>query len=232
MGGINLRGEHPLNMRLKALLLERIEQGVWELRRKGRFFTRQFGLFGWVVLVCAVIGLVSFLVVFEQNAQKKILQARISERISLDKIHSSRVTPIDYLNKSNTTDSRARLKDFDLFLLPHEDIPVAVQDLLRLADDEGLLIQRGEYRPQNDIAGNFMRYRMSLPVKGTAAKIHHFIQAALLAQKNLALEGVQFKRERIESADIEASIQWVLLTKLPNQKTAIVVSATKTELSK
>jgi hypothetical protein len=60
-----------------------------------------------------------------------------------------------------------------------------------------------------------LRYRMTLPVKGDAQAIHQFMAAALKAHKTLALDAVQFKRERIESGEIEARIQWVLLTRLP-----------------
>jgi hypothetical protein len=54
---------------------------------------------------------------------------------------------------------------------------------------------------------------------GDAQAIHQFM-AALKAHKTLALDAVQFKWERIESSEIEARIQWVLLTRL-SEETAV-----------
>jgi len=56
---------------------------------------------------------------------------------------------------------------------------------------------------------------MTLPVQGDAGAIRRFMLAALLAHKTLALESVQFKRDRAATAEVEARIQWVLLTRLP-----------------
>jgi hypothetical protein len=77
------------------------------------------------------------------------------------------------------------------------------------------VLARGDYRAQPDLQGGFMRYRMSLPVKGDAPAVLKLMQAALQSHKTLALESVQFKRARIESADVEVRLQWVLLTRLP-----------------
>jgi Tfp pilus assembly protein PilO len=113
------------------------------------------------------------------------------------------------------SDARSRLRQFEGYLTKHEDIPVVVEDVLRRAEDEGLSIQRGDYRPQIDGPGGFLRYRMNLPVTGKPDAIHRFIQAALAAHRSLALESIHFGRERMESGQIEARLQWTLFTGLP-----------------
>ena len=111
--------------------------------------------------------------------------------------------------------ARDRLSAFEKHLLEHAAIPQAVQDLLQQAEDHGLLVERGEYKPQTEDRGQFLRFAMSLPVKGSAASILAFTKAALLAHPSLALEGIRFKREGLTTGEIEARLNWVLFANLP-----------------
>ena len=77
------------------------------------------------------------------------------------------------------------------------------------------MIARGEYKPVLDSAGSFLRYRMTLPIKGESDAINRFVQAALLAEPALVLESIQFRRDRPDAQQIEARLQWALLTRLP-----------------
>ena len=200
---------------LQRLLGARAHQVLWEARRGIRKLTRYMGYLGWVSLFFLVLALVAWLLNRHQLVQANELQARQSEHRNSQlqgTIVAKNIKNIDIKNDSKILGD---LKSFEDFLMPHEDIPVVVQDLLRMAEDQKLTVQKGEYRVQRDITGGFIRYRMSLPVKGAAATIHRYIEAALRAQKTLALESVQFKRDRIESTDIEARMQWVVFTRLP-----------------
>lgn len=194
-----------------AWLFRCVEQAAWEVRRGARAFMRRFGVAGGGLLAFFVVGVAAWSVQEQQRVQISSLKTQLVEREKA----SSALPAVQRVDAAAGVDGRARLTAFEDYLLPHEDIPLVVQDLLRLAEDEGLSIQRGEYRAQADLAGGFMRYRMSLPVKGAAPSIYQFMQTALRTQKTLALDSVQFKRERIESIDIEARIQWVVLTRLP-----------------
>lgn len=204
-----------LTERLQVLLGGRAHQVIWEFRRGIRKLTRYMGYLGWVSLLLFVLAILIWLLNRHQLVQVNELQAGQSEHRTgqlQGKLAAKNIENIGIKNDSKTLDD---LKSFEDFLMPHEDIPVVVQDLLRMAEDQKLTILKGEYRVQRDITGGFMRYRMSLPVKGTASTVHRYIEAALLAQKTLALESVQFKRDRIESIDIEARMQWVVFTHLP-----------------
>jgi len=127
-------------------------------------------------------------------------------------LNAARLTSLSGMRDQN---GRDRLHAFEKTLLPHEDIPVLVQEVLQQAESLGLSVERGEYRPQIDSAGNFLRYGMSLPMKGDAAAINRFIQIALRTHKALILESIRFKRELIGAKDIEARVQWVVLARLP-----------------
>jgi hypothetical protein len=112
-------------------------------------------------------------------------------------------------------DDRGRLKAFLNGLPDHQDIPTVLQDLLTLAQTEGVVLAKGEYQVQLDKAGGFARYRMTMPVRGKGAVVRRFVGEALRTNPYLALDSVQLRRERADAVDVEAKVQWVLLTRLP-----------------
>lgn len=200
---------------LKILMGSRAHQVLWEVRRGIRKLTRYMGYLGWASLFFLVLAVLARLLNRHQLVQVNELQARLTDHRTGQLKGTLEPKNIKNINVKNDSKILGDLKSFENFLMPHEDIPVVVQDLLRMAEDQKLTVLKGEYRVQRDITGGFMRYRMSLPVKGTASTVHRYIEVALRAQKTLALESVQFKRDRIESIDIEARMQWVAFTRLP-----------------
>lgn len=205
--------EEGPSARLRAKLGQYLEQVVWEAGRARRALTRRFGIVGWLSLLCLIIALLARWAQYEQIEQLNQVNAQLAKQKLAQAEHEAGGGPP--IASFNEMDGRARLQAFSNYLLPHQDIPVAVEGILGQAEKEGLSIQRGEYRPQAENAGEFLRYHMTLPVKGQARAIQRFMQTVLLSQKNLALENVQFRRERIDSPEIEARIQWVLFAHLP-----------------
>jgi hypothetical protein len=121
---------------------------------------------------------------------------------------------------------QSRLKRFDSSLAAHEDIPFVLLDLMQLAQAERLQLARADYNTSVDVAGGFVRYRMTWPLTGDADALQRFTVKALKAQPALALQSVQFRRERGDAREIEARLQWTLFTRLPNiDKTALPASA-------
>lgn len=222
MGRMTVHGDGNRAASLKAWLAQRIEQAAWEVSRGSRVFTRLFGVFGWSMLILFAVGATVWLVEHQQVAEMNTLYSQLARQGSLKEPAHPQI--VQHVDAANGADGRARLKAFEDYLLPHKDIPVVVRDLLRLANEAGLSIPRGEYRPQPDLIGGFVRYRMSLPVKGAAPAIHRFIQASLRKQKTLALESVMFKRERSATSEIEARIQWVVLTRLADRGAGSMVT--------
>ncbi len=179
----------------------------WNLKLAARRFGRRFGWAGWAILASLMVAALAWAV--DQRQAKLLINAN-------DKVAQFRPAPVANAN-SVLPNAAVHIQAFDDFLLEHEAIPSAIQELLRLAGEQKLVALKGEYRATIEAQGEFMRYRMLIPVKGEAQAIRRFMQAALLAQKALALESIQFKRERIDSSEIEAKINWVLFTKLPPQ---------------
>ena len=182
------------------------QQLVWELGRLSRAFLRRFGGAGVVIVLCLGLTLVAGMVALRDDAATTLTQqAALEQRESATK--RAAVTP--------QADGRDKLAAFERQLPAYEDVPQALQDLLDLAAKDGLEVSKGDYRPQPDVQGRFMRYRMALPVKGKSTAVQHFMVGVLASQRTLALESVQFKRQGIDSSEVEARIQWTLITQLP-----------------
>lgn len=196
--------------------LKRLPERIgWELRAWRGKIVRRFGIGGAVVMALATIMVVLLGVLIDQRQTLlELTQRRTELSLAAQRFPAPQAPDL--------SDARSRLRLFEGYLTKHEDIPVVVGDVLRRAEDEGLSIQRGDYRPQADGPGGFLRYRMNLPVTGKPDAIHRFIQAALAAQRSLALESIHFGRERLESGQIEARLQWTLFTGLPaNQDSGV-----------
>lgn len=180
---------------------------VWNVRLYGRSSTRSFGAWEWGLVIVSLVALASMAGAAHWRSKihaLELLQKRATE--------PSHLLTVD---ASSSVEAKQRLQDFEQMLIPHENIPKALGDLLQLAEDEGLLVSRADYRPDEDGLGHFMRYRIQMPIKGTTDAIQRFLRAALQAQRNLILESVQLKRETSQSNELDANVQWVLLTQLP-----------------
>lgn len=97
--------------------------------------------------------------------------------------------------------------------LPGPDSPPAiVQQLIALAQREKLALPAGEYKFSGNDTSGVQSYRMRLPMSGDAAAIQRFVLRAVNEHRTLGVESLQMRREKVEAADVEASVQFVLLT--------------------
>lgn len=91
--------------------------------------------------------------------------------------------------------------------------PAAAAALRRLFDaasGAGLELAQGEYRLTEVKEAQLRRYQVSLPVAGGYPEIRAFVARALNADPALALTAIQLRRERIESPDLEAQLNFTL----------------------
>lgn len=102
---------------------------------------------------------------------------------------------------------------FHAYLPPHDAIPDQLKELVRVAQASGVTLTKAEYKPQQESRAGFLRYQITLPVKAEYGNVQSFIIGALKALPTLTLESVAFKRDQIETGEIEARIQFVLLVR-------------------
>lgn len=184
----------------------RVTRGRWTISRVLRRLHERYG--GWVwlalVLLCACALAVTWMVWLQQRLDEV-------QRAELALLSQASAPQPD--QAAHGLSSKERLQAFDAFLIDPASVPQRVQDLFRAADDQGLTLERGSYESQVDASGGFMRVRMTLPVRGPVESVHTFVRQALLAQPQLALEAVRFKRDGAQSREVEAQLTWVLFSK-------------------
>jgi hypothetical protein len=180
-----------------------VGSSLWLLRHGYARAVRALGVGGLAALLAAALFLSLVAAVRKVDAQRMALEKRPATARELQPGAGPLVTTV------------SGLEGFRRNLTPHEDIPQVLSDLFELATQRQIVLVRGEYRTQVDEVGGFVRYRMSFPVKGQAAAIQAFIEEALVQHRSLAFDSIQFKREKIEVAQVEARIQWTLFTQLP-----------------
>lgn len=192
---------HVGNGQVLALLWSGPARLQWLLRAGG------WRLCGALLVLSALLGALLWQ---HQQAQRAQLQTMVAQQQAALHAVSSAA-----LAGAAEPDERSRLTAFEQLLLPHADIPLVVEEVLQLAAKSGLLVQRGDYRAQTDVAGGFLRYGMTLPVSGEAAAVERFMQTALRRHPMLLLDSWRLQRQQGQPGRIDARLQWVILTHLP-----------------
>ncbi len=103
---------------------------------------------------------------------------------------------------------------FYAYLPGHDTIPDQLGELARVAQASGVTLAKAEYKAEQDSQASFLRYQITLPVRAEFTSVQNFIVGALQAVPALTLDSVAFKREQIETGEVEARIQFVLLVRL------------------
>lgn len=184
----------------------------WEATRYSR---QLFVRMGWGGLGGLFFGLLA-LVLSAWSLQQRWHYTALQDQLAAGRLGKA-VAP-------RTLDVQTGLEAFQDYLPAREEIPHTIRSLIDLAESLGVLLRTGEYKAQNEESGSFLRYRISLPVKGDAGAIQDFLLAALTEHRTLALESVAFKREGIGSGEVEARIQFVLLAKVGSAPAELVVA--------
>jgi hypothetical protein len=185
----------------------------WYFLWAGDWLRRHLGWGGSVGLLALVAGGVLVVLGRHFDAQAHELRLQLAEAKNSA-----------YPRHAHTPDRAQRLRAFYDALPPATRIPRTVSELILLANDKHVALRSAEYRAQAEDAGRYLRYRISLPVVGDAQAIQGFLLAALSEYRTLALESVTFKRDRVEAREIEARIQFALITEIPTH--GVVLPAT------
>lgn len=88
--------------------------------------------------------------------------------------------------------------------------PKLLEKLMVLAEKNGLSLNEGEYKAIPDKGGRLLRFQMMLPVQGEYRQIRAFLSELSAEIPALALESVQFSRQNVGDAAVEARIRLAL----------------------
>ncbi len=88
--------------------------------------------------------------------------------------------------------------------------PQWLEKLVAVAANRGLILNDGEYKATRDKVGKLVRYQMTFPVEGEYPQIRKFLTDLPGVLPVVALENVQFERQKVTDPNVEAKIKLVL----------------------
>lgn len=175
----------------------------WTLRRGGARLLRRAG-WGRLLIACFLVLLVSIWAA-HWHLRTKLRAEQRASAIAAKKPQA----PGLWAPANRTLDQD--LQAFEARLPSTDEGMQILAALFTLAEKHKLALARGDYKLQPDATANFVRFRMSLPMKGEARVIQRFVQEAMLAHPTLAFDSITFKRDRVDAQMVEAKIQWTLI---------------------
>lgn len=134
----------------------------------------------------------------------------------IDEVRDSVQTLTDRVEQA-TSDSRRgalpvaeQLAEFYRLFPRQAQLTDTVDKVFRAATAQGIALQRGEYRVAEDKPGKLRRFQMLLPVKAEYPRIRRFLANVAAEVPTVALEHIEFERQKIGDPQVEATIKLAL----------------------
>ncbi|HEY0826443.1 MAG TPA: hypothetical protein VGD76_21835 [Ramlibacter sp.] len=89
-----------------------------------------------------------------------------------------------------------------------EELAPQVERIYAAAAAEQLALLQGEYARTEVPGTRLVRYRVTLPVRGTYAQVRRFVAAATVAVPGLAIDDLNLQRKAVAEAQLEARVQF------------------------
>lgn len=174
----------------------------------GRLFAhpwlRAWGRQGLVALALLILCPVFYLEVIVPAQEQRDAQRHRALALS-----SQRSVPIDLARR--LADSPAeQLSAFYKRLPAERSLPDALEKIFATADKHSLGLNEGEYKLSREKAGKIVRFQLTLPLKSSYPQIRQFLAELLQELPMLALENIQFDRQRVADAEVEVKVRLVL----------------------
>lgn len=173
---------------------------LWQSRR----LLRQLGPAAAAGIACALLALL---------AQWHALQLQQQQQVLLRQLQTAVSAAAGAATSPRVADSASSIAAFYAYLPEHTAIPDQLRQLVEIAESHGITLSKAEYKAEAESRADFLRYRITLPIRADYASTQDFLIHALQAMPTLTLEAVAFKRSQIEAGEVEARIQLVLLVR-------------------
>jgi len=105
---------------------------------------------------------------------------------------------------------RSQLANFYAFFPPTSGLPDMLARVQRAARDNGLTLEKGEYRLVRDASFPLSRYQVTFPMRGNYAQVRGFVNDVLDTVPAAALEEMSLKRERVAEPVLDARVRFSL----------------------
>jgi len=90
------------------------------------------------------------------------------------------------------------------------DLPDLLGKVFAAGKGQGLQLEHGEYRVVKDNAGGLTQFQLTLPVRGTYPQIRKFVDGAMAEVSTLSLDSIQYDRQKVGDAMVDAKIKLVV----------------------
>lgn len=162
---------------------------------------------GWVGM--AAIGLLVVCPIWYFSALRPMQQHLNDVRGSVAKLRDSAARG-DQESLSRLRSPAEQLAEFYRAFPAERYSPQWLEKLIAIAQRNNLVLNRGEYKTTREKVGRLVRYQIILPVRGQYPQIREFLSEIPAEIPIVALENVEFERENIADATVQARIRLVL----------------------
>lgn len=107
-------------------------------------------------------------------------------------------------------DPAAQLDSFYKTFPDVKDAPDALERLHDAAVLQGVELEQGEYHLVRNESDKLVRYEIVLPIKGDYMRVRKFLAQALVDMPYVALDGVEFQRQKISDTSVDAQVKMTL----------------------
>lgn len=155
------------------------------------------------IVLLALVG------AFQMLVLRPLEQEVIFMRSHLDKTH------LKSSMQSRTYSLGNRQKELDVFFdsLPAEqDVTDVLGAIYSVAEASGVVLKQAEYRPESNNKSR-VEYGMVFPVQGEYAKIRYFVARVLADHPAIALDQINFQRDKISDPVLKAEIRMTMFLK-------------------
>lgn len=166
---------------------------------------------GWRGLVglTLIIGNLSYFIIFAEPKVQQLhhLQMNMTAVIA---------NPKQNISQRNNS-SPSEIADIFYNVLPMQtEANSKISEILRVATDNGLVINKVEYEQPLSVS-QLIQYQIKLPLTGSYMQIRQFINQVLNSLPSIALNEISLKREDIVTDSVDAQIQFTLYMKKAQQ---------------
>lgn len=176
------------------------ESPLWARRR-------WLHLFGWpgvvgagLLAMCTALYLSAI-----QPAQMRLNEAHqsaisIQERVKL---------AANGLNRNELTPAEQLAEFYRIFPNEKSLLPW-LEKVFALAETQGISLDQGEYKVMRDKVGKLVRFQITLPVRSSYPQIRKYLNNLRAEIPIIAMEHLQFERQKINDPEVEAKIKLAL----------------------
>ena len=164
-------------------------------------------LLGWpgVTGIGLLVACAAFYLSTVQSAQEKLASTRLNVLALQDQFKRGGGE-----QKANQRTPEEQLARFYQLFPRDKDLPVWLEKIFDSAEKQGIGLDQGEYKVTRDKEGGLVRFQMTFPVKGEYPRIRKYLSSLMTDIPTLSLQQVQFKRQKVGDAIVEAHIKLVL----------------------